>query len=542
MFRGFWVTVLAVTLIGCFTPNPPNGALGCNPNGQACPDNYRCLQGACWKNGSFPPATDGGQDLSGPGSPDGGSGGDMAQVALGTACTSDAQCGSNGHCTDGVCCDGTCSGQCEACDVGGHVGTCTAVQGPTHGSRTPCTSSDATCGGSCDGTNRDSCSYPPMTTVCGAACNSHCDGAGTCPAGSGSCPNGFACSNGACGTTCTTNSDCQQNFACSNNTCNRVPESDCLDGVDNNGDGKADCADPTCTDVECVTAPTGGSEVGLLTGTACSGDYGTTEVQHQGPTTTCTTDSCECINDVKCSITAGSISATSTACTSGTALPATTETSHYYEKTTANNSTDLPACTSLPSQSYESTEGGTASLVSSTCRGTGMGTPTVAWSTTTNFCGASRSSNTCTASGQVCVTKPATGGVCMRIPSVSGGCPAGFTTGTTGVYYTSATGGLCSACGCALGTSTPSCGGIDIALYSDNACKTGVGTTEFNAGSCSTTVGLAILGHPATTIASLGALQSAMQTVGFGVVPNCTDTVTKTADATGAVGSTICCQ
>jgi hypothetical protein len=337
--------------------------------------------------------------------------------------------------------------------------------------------------------------------------------------------------------------DCQQNFTCSNGTCNRVPESDCLDGVDNNGDGLADCADPTCLDVECVGAPTGGAELGLLTGTACTGDYGTTEVQHQGPTTTCTTDSCECINDVKCSITAGEITAANTTCTSGYALPATTQTVHFYEKSSHPNDPSL--CTALPAQAYQSDEGGTVSLVSSTCRSatTTPPTPTVIWNTTTNFCAASRSSNTCAASGQVCITKPASGGVCMRIPNASAGCPAGFTTGSTGVYYTSATGGECSACGCTLGNNTPNCTNTSIGLYSDTACQTGVGTSYYNSNSCNTHAGLTILGGtPAPTIASVGNLQSAAQYISFTAGQGCTDTVTKTADATGAVGSTICCQ
>ena len=47
--------------------------------------------------------------------------------------------------------------------------------------------------------------------------------------------------------------------------CVRIPESDCLDGKDNNGDGLADCADPTCAAVvACVPDAPAGDELGLL--------------------------------------------------------------------------------------------------------------------------------------------------------------------------------------------------------------------------------------------------------------------------------------
>jgi hypothetical protein len=544
MFRGSWFVVVLASVLanGCFSPSPPNGALGCNPAGQACPDGYYCTQGACWRNGSAPIGSDGG--LIGDGGLVGDGGmppqADLAGSPIASACTSDAQCGS-GHCTDGVCCNGSCDGQCEACDVGGFVGICTAVQGPPHGSRMACTHGDPTCGGTCDGTTRTACAYPPTSTVCGAACNSRCDGAGTCPAGSGSCPGGFACSASACGTTCSGNSDCQPNFTCSGTSCMRIAESDCLDGVDNNGDGLTDCADPTCTSVECVTAPTTGGEIGQLTSAACGGDYNTPETQHQGPTTTCTTDSCDCITDVTCSVTAGAMSSANSTCTSGTALPATQMTAHFDEKG-ATIPADEGVCTVLPSATYLSAESGTMGLAKpASCRGGGTGTPVVSWSTTTNFCAASRSSQTC-ASGQICVTKPATGGLCMRIPDESAGCPAGFSTGSSGVYFTSATGAACSACGCNVGSGSASCPESNIGMFSDAACKTPAGTTYNNKGTCTTTDGSIFIGHPSPTIASFGTLQSARTEFALVSSPGCTDTTTKAADAHGSAGSTICCQ
>jgi hypothetical protein len=45
-----------------------------------------------------------------------------------TTCVVDGDCVS-AHCSDGVCCDVACTGACEACDVAGHVGTCSPVVG-----------------------------------------------------------------------------------------------------------------------------------------------------------------------------------------------------------------------------------------------------------------------------------------------------------------------------------------------------------------------------------------------------------------------------
>jgi MYXO-CTERM domain-containing protein len=99
------------------------------------------------------------------------------ELGPGAPCSLAEQCGS-GYCVDGVCCDVACSGQCQACDVAGSAGKCTAVMGAPHGSRPACTAC-----GSCDGTSTSMCSEPASATPCGASCCSSpnvCDPNGTC--------------------------------------------------------------------------------------------------------------------------------------------------------------------------------------------------------------------------------------------------------------------------------------------------------------------------------------------------------------------------
>jgi hypothetical protein len=134
----------------------------------------------------------------------------------GSACTAGGQCASN-ECVDGVCCTSACSGQCEACDVTGQVGTCTTLtSGAPHGSRPACTTDGTACAGACGGT-ATACTYPGASTGCRTqTCSSAtltlaatCNGAGACPAVmQQTCTvpaNGSAvCSGNACGVTCNT--------------------------------------------------------------------------------------------------------------------------------------------------------------------------------------------------------------------------------------------------------------------------------------------------------------------------------------------------
>jgi hypothetical protein len=91
----------------------------------------------------------------------------------GQACTAASGCAS-GFCVDGVCCDGACTGSCKACNLAGHIGTCTPqVAGSDPDSE--CGQGTGSCKSSCDGVG--ACAFP-FGLGCGNCLT--CDGAGAC--------------------------------------------------------------------------------------------------------------------------------------------------------------------------------------------------------------------------------------------------------------------------------------------------------------------------------------------------------------------------
>lgn len=209
----------------------------------------------------------------------------------GTPCIVAGQCASN-NCVDGVCCDTSCTDQCEACDVTGEVGTCSAVLGMPHGTRPTC--GTGACMGTCDG-EHPTCTYP--ATQCGSSCSngveidSVCDGDGGCNAQPPfSCAN-FVCANDFhCKTLCRSNADCAAGFECHDGECQPSPvcvndhrsrlsdggTADCVPfACGDSGLCNSTCATATdcatgwaCTDGSCVLAPyaTSGCSIGAPNG------------------------------------------------------------------------------------------------------------------------------------------------------------------------------------------------------------------------------------------------------------------------------------
>jgi hypothetical protein len=158
----------------------------------------------------------------------------VAMVALGTDCTTSATCPSAGgakNCVDGVCCNSACSGQCQACNTAGKVGTCVTISGepvssPMTTMRPACPMSDPMnpCSQKiCDGTSATACtSFVGASTTCilGACVDmigtptSVCDGDGGCPKMQPSSCAPYACVGGSCTASCTNTADCSPGYYC----------------------------------------------------------------------------------------------------------------------------------------------------------------------------------------------------------------------------------------------------------------------------------------------------------------------------------------
>ena len=169
----------------------------------------------------------------------------------GQTCKAPADCVGGIPCTDGRCCDKACDGSCEACDVYGHLGTCTALaSGDTpHSGHNPCGGTGA-CAGSCGGNTDGSCSYP--TGTCGSA---NCSGktyqaAGTCNAGTCRTPDPQTCSN-----VCSTTAGCTGECSPADKRCSGSQPQTC-DGSGqwgNTGNACSGCA--TCSSATGTCAP-----------------------------------------------------------------------------------------------------------------------------------------------------------------------------------------------------------------------------------------------------------------------------------------------
>jgi hypothetical protein len=188
----------------------------------------------------------------------------------GSPCGLDSACAS-GHCVDGVCCNSTCTGQCQRCDQAGSIGTCTTISGAPVGNRMKCMSDGSACGGVCDGTNPTACTYPGSSTSCSTAqCAGYmqtpaaqCNGTGTCPVSQPQSCQPFNCNTttNTCMTACNGDGDCMPGYYCDAHMCVTT---------NNNGkpcSGNDQCMSGFCVDnVCCNTACNGNCESCVVPG------------------------------------------------------------------------------------------------------------------------------------------------------------------------------------------------------------------------------------------------------------------------------------
>ncbi len=143
----------------------------------------------------------------------------------GSACTVDASCQS-GHCVDGVCCDSSCDGSCNACNLAGLEGRCSLAPAGAIGNP-PC--EPLVCSGT--------------ASVCPLACSSDAN-----------CASGFWCDtrDGSC------REQSADGVACTAD--NRCLSGHCVDGVccDTACDGACDsCNQPALRPGHCAALPAG---------------------------------------------------------------------------------------------------------------------------------------------------------------------------------------------------------------------------------------------------------------------------------------------
>jgi hypothetical protein len=191
-----------------------------------------------------------------------------------SACTVDDDCKS-GHCTDGICCDSACDGECEACTA--------AKTGKTDGTCLPVAKGkdpDAECGilgsGVCKGTatcdGASACRATTFGKDCKAAeCQDDvtlaapatCTATGECGAETTSC-DPYTCDAKAiaCRTRCAKDTDCAEGAVCTDGECQRLPDGDACAAANECTSGF--CADGVCCDKgcdgQCETCAVSGSE------------------------------------------------------------------------------------------------------------------------------------------------------------------------------------------------------------------------------------------------------------------------------------------
>lgn len=169
----------------------------------------------------------------------------LQTTELGGACVESDECAS-GYCVEGVCCNDTCTGECQTCAAPESEGLCSSVQGEPPPAKADCMG-DGLCRGFCDGISSE-CQYPGETTVCSVASCSDSTGSASAQAqcnGAGSrlssdvlsCGN-FACDGVTCRAQCQHDGHCREGAICFEGACVKYQQKQIL--VTSNGYGLGD--------------------------------------------------------------------------------------------------------------------------------------------------------------------------------------------------------------------------------------------------------------------------------------------------------------
>jgi hypothetical protein len=300
-----------------------------------------------------------------------------------------------------------------------------------------------------------------------------------------------------------------------------VPKTeDCFNGIDDDCDGKPDCADTECTPTAvCVTRPSGAVGTTVDGTGACPAGFGAGPTQLNGGLTASPTCSgCAC-------------GAGTTSCKADlyTQLSQATCGNNTGGKYVYSMSTDDPDPCPIPDTNTTNVYGARLTpwtVTTAGCPASGTPVkPAVGWSKSTKFCAAEKfnanAGNGC-GTGQVCMPRGAAGRSCVLLDA-AGSCPAGAAADMLYTGFTDTR--TCAACSCT--KSGASCDNLYVKFGSDYSCGVDYGHIKGGMATCATqTFGIYVPGY---------------QLVGTPVPPTCTPTSLVGGALTPTGARTICC-
>jgi hypothetical protein len=316
---------------------------------------------------------------------------------------------------------------------------------------------------------------------------------------------------------------------------------DCLNGLDDDGDGKIDCEDPDCQPTHtCVPPVPSGWQgpVAVYDGSGASPDcfesggypsiVVTANASFSPGTASCPTCACGSPTGASCAVDVFVYS--NPDCTGTSWGPPATPTDPNPPTQTF---TATGSCAFLPNLCQPPTPAGagfTNLRVTGTCQAQTQGQkeiPAPTWAASVRACGdVSLSGKGCGTSNSACVPKPASpfkGSPCIH-QTGDVACPSGAYSKKT-VYYQSFTDSRdCSPCACGTNLSGASCTNATLKLYTNDSCS----ANEQTLNSTNTCVALAVDADPLTSY------QPCVNIGGNGIADTRAGIFTGTPSASGA--------
>jgi len=344
----------------------------CSEGGQCLPPPSRtCYPFACNGSHCFDVCTQNSQCVS----PNTCVNGSCGLKPPGASCSSASECqqapDGKAYCAQGVCCNSSCSGACQACNLSSSPGRCSAVANGT-ADKQCATKNVSTCGtngtcrnGACDVYHTSNqCAAPSCSSATSSLAPAFCDGKGdACPSQTTVSCGAFTCDSttGLCRTSCDTDSQCVSPNSCTNHSCGKKGnQATCTSGAQCES---GNCVEGVCCNTSCSAAsggvcqsckvanhvgtctpvPAGGADPGgrclASDRTSCGLDGvcdGTGKCEYWNTSTSCRNQSCP----------AGSTQTNAATCDGkGACMPATTKNCSPYA-CNVNQATCRTTCTS----------------------------------------------------------------------------------------------------------------------------------------------------------------------------------------------------